>query len=261
MGLGPVGATLAALLGERGIDVVAVEPEAVPFPYPRAIAADEEMLRTLLRLPGISLRLPGISDPMRLFDAGQRVEVRDGRRARPAARRPLTTVSFDGSPLGVPGLSFFHQPSLELALRAAVQSAQSVHVQWGRRVTGVTETPYEAVVDLDDGTRLPAAWVVACDGAASTVRRQRGIAYEGRTFAEPWVVVDADTPEPIAHLPYFTYLLDPQRPAVNMPRPGGHRFEFILLPGEDPTAATAEAQVARWLSRIWHPCPCRPGIG
>ncbi len=240
VGLGPVGATLSALLGERGIDVVVVEPEAVPFPFPRAIAADDEMLRTLLRLPGLA-------DPMHLFDAGQRVEVLDGRPDLPAARKLLTAVSFDTSPLGVPGLSFFHQPSLEAALRGAVDAAGNVRVKWGRSVVAVTDVSDEARVQLDDGTSIRASWVVACDGAASVVRRGRQIAYEGRTFSEPWVVVDIDTPDPIGHLPYFTYVLDPARPAVNMPRPGGHRFEFMLLPGEDPVAATGQAQVARWL--------------
>ena len=69
VGLGPVGAALATLLGERGVDVIAVEPEREPFPYPRAIAADDEMLRTLLRIPGLA-------DPWRLFETDQRIEVR-----------------------------------------------------------------------------------------------------------------------------------------------------------------------------------------
>ena len=52
---------------------------------------------------------------------------------------------------------------------------------------------------------------------------------------------------PLPHLPNFTYLLDPRRPSVNMPRPGGHRFEFMVLPGEDPAAMAERAQVDRWL--------------
>ncbi|MCW2547069.1 MAG: hypothetical protein JWN96_1529, partial [Mycobacterium sp.] len=73
MGLGPVGAVLCALLGARGIDVIAIEPDAEPPAFPRAIAADDEMLRTLLRLPGMV-------DPQALFDSDQRVEVRDASR-------------------------------------------------------------------------------------------------------------------------------------------------------------------------------------
>jgi 3-(3-hydroxy-phenyl)propionate hydroxylase len=234
VGLGPVGAALAALLGDRGVDVIAVEPAAEPFPYPRAIAADDETLRTLLRIPGMA-------DPIRLFDAGQRVEVRGPRGGL------LTTVSFDDGSLGVPGLSFFHQPSLERELRAAVAMAPTVRQRSGRTVTAIREAPDAVRVSLDDGTAIRAQWVVGCDGAASLVRRERGIAFSGRTFAEPWIVVDLDCREPLAHLPYFTYLLDPRRPTVNMPRPGGHRFEFMVLPGEDPVAMAAPGQVELWL--------------
>ena len=234
VGLGPVGAAFAALLGDRGVAVIAVEPAADPFPYPRAIAADDETLRTLLRIPGMA-------DPLRLFDAGQRVQVRGPRGTL------LTTVAFDGGSLGVPGLSFFHQPSLERELRAAVSMAPTVRQRIGRTVTAVRDAPDGVRLTLDDGTAIRAQWVVGCDGAASLVRRERGIAFSGRTFAEPWIVVDLDCAEPLAHLPYFTYLLDPGRPAVNMPRPGGHRFEFMVLPGEDPAAMAAPGQVELWL--------------
>ncbi len=234
VGLGPVGAALAALLGDRGVDVIAVEPAAQPFPHPRAIAADDETLRTLLRIPGLN-------DPLRLFDAGQRVEVRSRRGG------VLTSVAFEGSPLGVPGLSFFHQPSLERELRAALAVAPSVRQRIGRTVTRVRDAPDGVRLTLDDGAAIRAQLVVGCDGAASVVRRERGIAFTGRTFAEPWIVIDIDCPEPLAHLPCFTYLLDPRRPAVNMPRPGGHRFEFMVLPGEDPAAMAAPHQVELWL--------------
>lgn len=234
VGLGPVGATLAALLGACGLRVRVIDAATEPTPYPRAIAADDETLRTLIRLPGLS-------DPLRLFNAGQRVQVRDAR------RRVLTTVAFERSRLGVPGLAFFHQPSLEHAIRTALTKLPSVRVQLGARLTEIKDQPDGLLLGLDDGTSFGAQWLVGCDGAASATRRQRGIGYTGRTFGEPWVVVDIDTPEPLAHLPYFSYVLDPHRPAVNMPRPGGHRFEFMLLPGEDPAAMADRAQVDRWL--------------
>ncbi len=248
VGLGPVGAALAALLGDRGVDVIAVEPAAEPLPYPRAIAADDETLRTLLRLPGMA-------DPLELFDLGQRVEVRGPRGSL------LTTVAFDGGSLGVPGLSFFHQPSLERALRAALGSAATVRQRIGRRVTALRDVPDGVRLTLDDGRAIHAQWVVGCDGAASEVRRDRGIAFTGRTFAEPWIVVDLDCREPLAHLPCFTYRLDPRRPAVDMPRPGGHRFEFMVLPGEDPAAMAAPAQVDRWLEPYLAPLPAPERAG
>jgi 3-(3-hydroxy-phenyl)propionate hydroxylase len=242
VGLGPVGATLAALLGERGVDVIVIEPAAEPLPYPRAIAADDEMLRTMLRVPGLS-------EPQRLFGGEPRCEVRDARGAL------LTTVTFGETALGLPGLSFYHQPSLERELRAALNRVPSVRQRIGAAVASVRDMAGGVRLSLDDGAAITARWVVGCDGAGSLVRRERGIVYSGLTFAEPWVVVDIDTPQPLRHLPCFTYLLDPRRPAVNMPRPGGHRFEFMVLAGEDPAAMTAPEHVNRWLEPYLAPLP------
>jgi 3-(3-hydroxy-phenyl)propionate hydroxylase len=245
VGLGPVGAVLCALLGERGIHVIAIEPDAEPPAFPRAIAADDEMLRTVLQLPGMA-------DPHALFDSGQRVEVR-----APSGRR-ITSVAFDSSRLGVSGLSFFHQPSLERALRAAAQASPSVQVRLGRRVVQLADGPEGIRIGLDDGADVSARWVIGCDGATSTVRRLRGIDYGGRSFREPWLVIDVDSPTPLEHLPCFSYVLDRRRPAVNMPRPGGHRFEFMLMPGEDPGVLASPASVNRLLAPYL--APLRPAV-
>ena len=234
MGLGPVGAVLCALLGAAGIDVIAVEPDPEPPTFPRAIAADDEMLRTLLRLPGLH-------NPTALFETGQRVEVRD------ASRRLITAVDFAGSRMGVSGLSFFHQPTLERALRTAAQASPSVDVRLRRRVVQLSDEPQGVRLHLDDATSIRASWLIACDGATSVVRGMRKIAYAGRTFSEPWLVIDLDSSQPLAHLPCFTYVLDRRRPAVNMPRPDGHRFEFMLMPGEDPAILTSAPSVQRLL--------------
>jgi 3-(3-hydroxy-phenyl)propionate hydroxylase len=248
VGLGPVGAVLATLLGRRGADVVVLDGEREPAPYPRAIAADGETLRTLL-----DVLQP--DDPGQLFALDQRVEVRDAR------QRLLTTVCFPGAedvaanPLGLPGLSFFHQPTLERTLRAALGRLPNVRVHLGQAVRAVRDEPDAVTAVLDNGSRVHASWLVGCDGASSLVRRSRGIAYGGRTFAEPWVVIDIDAPTPLSHLPHFRYVLDPARPTVTMPRPGGHRFEFMVLPGEDPTRMAAPEQVRRFLAPYLAPLP------
>ncbi len=240
VGLGPVGLTLCVLLAARGASVIGIDAGGDPVPYPRAIATDDETLRTLVRLPGLA-------DPLALFNTGQRVEVRDDR------ARLVTALHFAGGVHGVAGLSFFHQPALERALRRAAGTHPSARLLFRSRVRGLRDVPGGVRLDIAGGPEsmgaLPveASWVVGCDGAASFVRRQRGIGYGGRTFPEPWVVVDVDTSEPLTHLPYFTYVMDRRRPQVNMPRPGGHRFEFMLLPGERTDQMARPAQVNEWL--------------
>ena len=236
VGLGPVGAVLAALLGEQGIDVLVIEAETEITPFPRAIAADGETLRTLLDVLG-----PNGGE---LFLLDRAVQVRDGR------QRLITTIDFpaveDGqrNPIAQPGLSFFHQPSLERALRGRLAAHPSVRVRLGARLRAVRDGPDSVVAVLEDGTCLRARWLVGCDGASSLVRRARAIAYAGRSFAQPWLVVDLECPTTLPGFDGFRYVLDPVRPAVAMPRPGGHRVEFMLHPGEPAAALTAPGPLA-----------------
>lgn len=220
-GCGPVGLVLTALLGRQGLSVVAVDPAPEPYPHPRAIALDDEVLRTLVRLPGLTGLLGQVNGLQRAGFVGP-------------DRRLITEIAFGETELGLPGLAFFEQPALERDLRAGVAGLPSVELRLGRAVTGIRQEPEGVDVDLDDGSCLRASWLVGADGAASPTRRLLGVPYAGRTAAQPWLVVDVATDRPLPHLPYFSYVCDPRRPSVNMPSPGGHRFEWMLLPGEDP---------------------------
>ncbi|MCK9922010.1 bifunctional 3-(3-hydroxy-phenyl)propionate/3-hydroxycinnamic acid hydroxylase [Frankia sp. AgPm24] len=247
-GYGPVGAVLAALLGGRGLSVAVVEPRHEPTPLPRAVGVDEEILRLLVRLPGLA----GLLD--HVHAGGRQMILGPGRRV-------LLELGLGESDLGMPVAAFFHQPTFERDLRAGIATLPTVQVHRGRAVTALHQPPAagrdnpahheDAVtVELDDGARLRARWVVGCDGASSPVRRMLGIGYGGTTFAQRWLVVDVATPAPLAHLPYFAFSCDPQRPSVTIPTPGGHRWEWMLLPDEDPQQMTTPASV-RALLRPW----------
>ncbi|WP_261554355.1 bifunctional 3-(3-hydroxy-phenyl)propionate/3-hydroxycinnamic acid hydroxylase [Frankia tisae] len=249
VGYGPVGAVLAALLGRHGLSVGLVDPQKEPFPLPRAVGLDEETLRLLVGLPGLA----GFLD--RVHTSGRSAVLGPDRRV-------LIELGLGESELGTPVAAFFHQPSFERDLRAGIATLPGVTVHLGRSVTGLRQdggpTGADAsdtqagpvIVELDDGSRLRARWVVGCDGASSPVRGMLGVDYTGSTFTQPWLVVDVETPTPLAHLPYFSFVCDPRRPAVTMPMPGGHRWEWMLLPGEDPVRM-AETDGVRALLREW----------
>ncbi len=237
-GYGPVGAVLAALLGGRGLSVAVVEPRHEPVPLPRAVGVDEEVLRLLVRLPGLG-------------DLLDHVHAVGRRRILGPDQRILMDLGFGESALGMPTAAFFHQPSLERDLRAGIATLPTVQLHLGRAVTALYQDPTRGddavTADLDDGSRLRARWVVGCDGAASPVRRMLGIGYQGATYAQRWLVVDVTAAAPLAHLPYFSFSCDPRRPAVTMPVPGGHRWEWMLLPGEDPQRMAAPGSVRELL--------------
>src|SRR3954469_7737902 len=122
--LGPVGAVLAVLLGQRGRRVIVVERDVEPYPLPRAIAADDEVLRILAGLPGQERLLDEVNGVQRAAFVD-----RD--------RRVLAEMAFGETPLGMPGLAFFSQPRLERALRRTLAQLPAVTLLTGQLVTGV----------------------------------------------------------------------------------------------------------------------------
>lgn len=204
-GLGPVGAVLALRLQRAGLDVLVVERSKEVFAQPRAIAADDEVQRLL------SLCGPGLVEPM-LHDQPVRFLSKD---------KVLGEIRFPWQD-GFCGLAFFHQPSLEQALRALI----TCEVRLGVAVTGLAQDVTGVTVSLGS-SQVRARWLVGCDGSGSTVRQLAGIGWHGRDLPQRWRVIDAIG----TYRNGFTYTCDPAMPSVDMPMPGGHRWEFLLRPG------------------------------
>ncbi|HUR14398.1 MAG TPA: FAD-dependent monooxygenase [Mycobacteriales bacterium] len=208
-GLGPVGAVLALRLTRAGMSVLVVDRAESPYPLPRAIAADDEVQELLARCD------PGLVAPM-LHDQPVRFVSRG---------RTLGTICFPRSATGFSGLSFFHQPTLEEGLRSLL----TCEVRRGVAVTGFASDRSGVSVRTTAG-EVRAGWLVGCDGAASTVRAHAGIGWEGRDLPHRWHVVDCSG----SHREGFTYTCESAMPTVDMPMPGGHRWEFLLRRGQQP---------------------------
>jgi 3-(3-hydroxy-phenyl)propionate hydroxylase len=208
-GLGPVGAVLALRLTRAGMTVLVLERTSSPYPLPRAIAADDEVQELLARCG------PGLVEAM-LHDQPVRF-VSHG--------RALGEIRFPRSAAGFSGLSFFHQPTLE----AGLQSLLTCEVRRGVALTGFAADASGVTVRTSEG-EVRAGWLVGCDGASSTVRERAGIAWQGRDLPHRWHVVDAAG----SHRDGFTYTCEPAMPTVDMPMPGGHRWEFLLRHGQAP---------------------------
>lgn len=223
-GCGPVGAVLAARLGALGVRTLVVERAAEVHPLPRAVAADDEVQLLL------SLVSPGLLDGA-VHDVGVRFVS--------AARRQLGALRFPPGPSGHSGLALFHQPTLEQRLRAQLAGLPAVSVRLGVTLVGWEQDAGGVSARLGDGSAVRAAWLIGCDGASSFVRQSAGISWRGRDLARSWLVVDVAGQ--VAR-PVLTYTCDPVRPQVDMPLPGGHRWEWLLgrdEPAPDPLALLA----------------------
>jgi 3-(3-hydroxy-phenyl)propionate hydroxylase len=237
VGLGPVGAALANLLGRYGVRVLAIDKSTVIFTKPRAIALDNEALR-ILQLVGVrdgefsTVALPQIQYHSPLF----------GRFAR---------INSAGIVDGHPMVVTFYQPELEQLLRSKLAQYPSVEVRLGVALESFADDGRQVRACLNglDGAQLEvrARYLVGADGANSLVRRLLGLEFEGHTFSQDWLIVDAlDVPNPIDHC---EFICDPHRPTPHMVAPGGRqRWEFMLKPGERPEEMERPESVRRLLA-------------
>lgn len=237
VGYGPVGAALAALLGRYGVATLVIDKAEDIYMAPRAIALDNEALRILqavglsedafakVAIPHVALRSPSLGQFGRVDTAG----------------------SIDCHPK----LVTFYQPELERALRALVEQHPSVTSATGVEMIACAEV--EGGVELGLRTAageesvVRARYVVGADGARSRLRHMLGLDFEGQTYAQDWLIVDAvGVPDNIDHV---EFICDPERPTPHMVAPNGRaRWEFMLKPGETREQMEADETIAELLA-------------
>jgi len=244
VGYGPVGQTLAILLGQRGWRVAVLEKQPEAYPLPRAVHFDHEVAR-ILQAAGLGRELPRLSEPADVYEW------------RNAAGETLLRIG--SNPVGLSGwpeANMFSQPDLERALDARARSLPGVAVRRGADVVDVRPSPDDVeLVAASAGERVRARWVVGCDGANSFVRRQIGATVTDLGFFFDWLIVDVVPSEPRVWDPINGQLCDPARPTTIVSGgPGRRRWEFMRLPGED----IAELNTERTAWRLLEPWDLRP---
>tara|TARA_B110000902_G_scaffold138396_1_gene160009 strand:+ start:7164 stop:8660 length:1497 start_codon:yes stop_codon:yes gene_type:complete len=227
-GLGPVGATLANLLGLSGISTLVIEREKSAYQLPRAVHLDDEIMRIFQTIGiadefvqetfvNLGMKFIG-SDGKMLMDWPRPQEV--GRHGWHASYR-------------------FHQPDLERILRKKLSQYGHVHVWDECEVTDAIETnEYVKVrckhVATSKTSSVTAKYIVGCDGANSLIKSLIDPAMEDLGFEERWLVVDVILNQPKPELGDHTIqYCNPQRPATYCRSPGmRRRWEIAVLEGE-----------------------------
>jgi len=79
----------------------------------------------------------------------------------------------------------------------AARKTGLIDMRWLEEVTGIEQAADGAVLDIatpDGAYRITADWVIAADGARSTLRRQLGLGFEGRVFQDQFLICDIKMP-------------------------------------------------------------------
>lgn len=253
IGCGPVGALAANLLARAGLSIAVIEQEAEPHPLPRAVHLDHEAMR-LLQAAGVIDR---VAPAMRETEGHLHIGADQG------VIRYMGTVGRP-KPFGWANDYFFYQPEFEAHLREALGAYPNVELKLGARFDGLAQDEAHVTVRVATAAGpqvLQARWVIGCDGARSTVRKELGVGLDDLGFEEPWLVVDVEVDGPVqfpaltgvpqaADLQQLSVMMcDPRRPATVVPGRGDHRrWEFMLLPDEDDAEMMRPQKVAELLA-------------
>jgi len=244
VGAGPCGTTLANLLGTFGVATVVLDREADVTPYPRAVAVDDESLRTFQTAGVVADLLPDLiqNAPIRYYSSSGRV---------------LAHVRPSAQPYGWPRRNLFYQPLMEAALRRGLERFAHVRLCPSTEVTALrpaADGVQLTATSAGEPLTVRARYVVGADGGRSFVRESVGIALVGSTAPSRWLVVDVsgDTLDAL----YSAVYCHPRRPTMTIPLPYGHRrFEFKLLPGEDEQDVVHEETVTGLLRPYYRGLP------
>ena len=236
VGAGPIGLMLANLLGAAGVSVVLVERNAGLVGLPRAIAYDAETLRLFAQIGLFDAIADGlIQDPQVVYLNARGVK--------------LMEIAPQRSAYGHSQLGTFYQPHFEHVLLGGLKRFASVRALFRHCVRSISQdrNGVEIQVDTPEGTRsFRAKFIVGCDGGNSSTRDLIGSRLVGSTYAERWLVIDAQIDN--HDVDNITFFCDPRRPAVRLPAVGSRvRWEFMQLQGETSDELASDRSIRRLL--------------
>jgi 2-polyprenyl-6-methoxyphenol hydroxylase-like FAD-dependent oxidoreductase len=215
VGAGPVGLTMAAALSRWGLSTRLVDQSPTPVQTSNAICIHARTLELLecLDLPDAFVKRGIWIDALELSGAG----------------RVLAHIDFKDLDSKYPGVLSLPQSTTEkLLVECLASSGISVErplrlVSFEQDASGVT-----AHLQHTDGSveTIRAAWMIACDGAHSTVRDELRVPVEGTSESEHFVLADLKVTWPLPNN-QFSVFLHQEGPVVVVPLPDGEHRVLI----------------------------------
>jgi 3-(3-hydroxy-phenyl)propionate hydroxylase len=228
-GAGPVGLTAAANLIAHGVPVTVFEAGPKLSEESRASTFHPPTLDMLQRL--------GAAEP--LIAQGlkaARFQYRTKRQGVLAEFDFATIADVTGHPYRVQ----CEQSKLTRILLDRLESHPDFDIRFDSPLSGVTQNGRGVAITVGEGGDTHAGrWLIGADGARSEVRRALGIAFDGFTWPERFLVVSTpfDFATVIPDLVAVSYVADPQRWHFLLQIPGLCRVMFPIAPEESDDVA------------------------
>ena len=240
VGAGPIGLTTALLLARQGVRCVVLESEQQVCEGSRAVVFTRRSMEILQQVDA-DKAIDKLALPWRFgnsFYRGQRVFRMEAPHSDDDRFGPLTNLQ----------QQYIEQTLVDLAVQQPL-----IELRWGHKVTNVPEIgsangPAAIEIDTPQGPYLQAAdYVVACDGARSSVRGLLNLKLEGSSYEGRFVIADIriQLPLPTERLAYFDPPWNPQNTVLMHRQPFDMwRVDYQLPQDETPEQALTSESLA-----------------
>ena len=246
VGRGPVGMVTALQLASMGVRSTLIDRQAIDQVEhgSKAVLIAGHVVEIALPLgAGQGILDEGIAwTTGRVFVRGKEVEARHV-----------------ASPAGlVPRVLNLTQQRVEELLLARVRHEPLITVISDATVTGVDLDPDQRAATVSytvaaEQSAIRARWVIACDGARSTVRRALGIPFTGYGHDDTFLIADivADLPFPAERHLHFDHAANPRRTILIHPQPGSTwHIDWQVGQGVDAQAELGNGGLDRRLREL-----------
>ncbi|TVQ58070.1 MAG: FAD-dependent oxidoreductase [Rhodobacteraceae bacterium] len=238
VGAGPVGLSAAIDLALKGVASVVVDDDDRVSPGSRAFTWARRTIDIFDRL--------GVGEAIRAKGVTWRTE-----RVFHGAR---TLAVIDHAPdAGVAAPAFLNLQQYhveEILLARCADFPDLIDLRFRHRVTAAEQDAAGVTLDVytEDGRyRLAADWLLACDGARSSVRGMMDLAFEGEAFEDRFLIADIRSPAPFPDERWFWFAptFHPGQTAMLHRQPDGMvRLDLQLGPDADPERERLPERVA-----------------
>jgi 4,5-epoxidase len=243
VGAGPVGLATAAYMRRAGLAVRVVEKRSGPSEHSKAIGL-QHRVSELLAILGVADRFVARSG------SPTSVNIYEGHKRILELRFP-TPEGISGHRAFLPRPLLLPQSDTERLL-ADLLAELGTPVEWDTELVSYRQDPtgVEALLrrgqDAVDPVRCD--WLVSCEGAHSTVRKQSGVTFHGKSYPLAFLMADVVMRPGVSRLESHVWL-HPHGSVALLPLPPEDTWRLFIEVPADTATPTVDISVAQ--SIVW----------